>query len=415
MKQAATRALPALGLFAGLLISSCSSDDSIGNTPEPNPEPDPEPTTEEFVLSLAIQGSEGNFTYYTVPFEDVMSGSLSAEGQGIEQPGYFDFKQIDNTIYSIGGLDDVNVVAITQSEDGELVQTGDVSFPNSLSDIVKADDNKLVAVSLSANSDQVAFYTLDETSVAVTSTVNRPISDLTEGVTDASVPAFSGMQIVGDNLFLSYYLSDPNTFDTNYTDFARVAVYSYPGFEFQKVITSAKVGPIGGFNIASGLIEDENGNIYAVSHTNPANGFSQITNNSGIILIENGDTDFELNYLFDVYEEAGGTPVHLKYLGDGKAFAEINMTARGNQARWSDSPLRSAIIDLETRTVNFIDGIPQHNGAGRRLAAAQSGEFVYMAIPEGDGISVYQINTTDYTAAKGAEVEANFVAGFFKL
>ena len=411
LKRAATRALPALGLFTSLFISSCSSDDAPG----PNPEPNPEPTEEAFVVSLAIQGSEGNFTYYTVPFEDVMTGSLSAAGQGIEQPGYFDFKQIDNTIYSIGGLDDVNVVAITQDGDGALVETGDVSFPNSLSDIVKADDNTLVSVSLSANSDQVAFYTLDETSVAVTNTVSRPISDLTEGVTDASVPAFSGMQIVGENLFLSYYLSDPTTFDTHYTDLARVAVYSYPEFEFQEVITSDKVGPIGGFNIASGLIEDESGNIYAISHSNPSNGFSQVTNESGILRINSGETEFDADYEFDVLDIAGGTPVHLKYLGDGKAFAEINMTARESQGRWTDSPLRSAIIDLENKTVDFITGIPQHNGAGRRLAAAQSGEFVYMAIPVGSGISVYKINTTDFTATKGAEVEANFVAGFFKL
>src|SRR5690606_11917819 len=109
-----------------------------------------------------------------------MSGSLSAAGQGIEQSGYFDFKQVDNTIYSIGGLDDVNVVAITRGEDGELVQTGNVSFTNSLSDIVQADDNSLVAVSLDSDSDQVTFYTLDENTVEVLNTVTHPASDLTE-------------------------------------------------------------------------------------------------------------------------------------------------------------------------------------------------------------------------------------------
>lgn len=405
--------LPALSLIATMALTSCSSDD-----PAVDPDPTP-PAGESFILSLAIQGSEGNFTYYTVPFEDVMSGSLSAAGQGIEQPGYFDFKQVDNTIYSIGGLDDVNVVAITRGEDGELVQTGNVSFTNSLSDIVQADDNSLVAVSLDSDSDQVTFYTLDENTVEVLNTVTHPASDLTEEVTEDGVekdgPNFSGMRIEGDQVFLSYYISDPVSFDTKYTDKARVAVYSYPGFEFQKVITDDRVGPIGGFNIKSGLIEDENGNIYAVSHSNPANGFSQVTKDSGILRINSGETSFDGDYFFDVEEIAGGTPTHLKYLGNGKVFAEINMTERGEQARWSDSPLRSAILDLNEKTVDFISGIPEHNGAGRRLAVLEDGNFIYITIPENNAIAVYRIDTTTLTATKGAEVEANFVAGFFKL
>lgn len=396
-------AIPLLGLFTGLVFSSCSAEDDEAN-------PEPQPTDEPFVLSLAIQGSEGNFTYYTVPFEDVMSGTLSAEGNGIEQPGYYDFKQIDNTIYSIGGLDDVNVVGITKNAQGELVETGDVSFTNSISDIIKADDNTLVAVTLSANSDMVTFHTLDE-NVNVTETVTRPISDLTSD----DVPAYSGMRIEDGHVFLSYYISDPNTYATDYTDVAQVAVYSYPGFEFQKVISDDRVGPIGGFNVKSGLIEDENGNIFAVSHSNPANGFSQFTNDSGILKISSGETTFDADYFFDVQEVAGGNPVHLIYLGNGKAFAEINMASRDEQATWTDSPLQSAIIDLNNKTVNFITGIPEHNGAGRRLAALQDGSFVYLTVPGEQGVSVYRVDTINYTATEGADVEANFVAGFFKL
>lgn len=396
-------ALPVLGLLTGLAFSSCSDDNEIT--------PNPQPVENPFVLSLAIQGSEGNFTYYTVPFEDVMNGSLSAKGRGIEQPGYYDFKQIDNTIYSIGGLNDVNVVGITQNDNGALIEAGDVSFDNSLSDIVKADDNTLVAVALAATSDVVTFHTLDESSLEPTSTVTRPISDLTSD----DVPAFSGMRIVGNKLFLSYYISDPETYATDYTDTARVAVYSFPGFEFQEVITDDRVGPIGGFNIKSGLIEDESGNLFAISHSNPANGFSQFTNDSGILKINAGETGFDPDYYFDVEEVTGGNPVHLKYLGNGKAFAEINMAPRGEQTAWTDSPLKSAIIDLNNQTVNFISGIPEHSGAGRRLAALKDGDFIYLTIPGAAGVDVYRIDTTNFTAAKGANVEANFVAGFFKL
>ena len=405
-------ALLFLAVLTVFSFSSCSSDDDSvaggtdddgGATVEYNP----------YVVSLAIQGSEGGFTYYSVPFEDVMSGTLSAAGQGIEQPGYYDFTQIDNTIYSLGGLDDVNVVAITKNEENQsLDQAGDVSFENSLSDLVTGDENTLISVTMSSASDVIIFRKFDVNTVAVTETVEVPVSE----ITDLVGPSYSGMVVSDDHLFLSYYISDPNTYATGYTDQAEVAVFSYPELEFEKVITDNRVGPIGGFNVKSGLIKDEDGNIYAVSHSNPANGFSQSTKPSGILKIDSGETEFDTEYFFDIAEATGGyNTAHLKYLGDGKAFAEINMAARNEQGAWSDSPLESAVIDLEAQTVNLISGVPQHNGDGRRLAALQEGDFVYLCIPEDNGIFVYKMDTANYTATKGAQVEANFVAGFFKL
>ncbi|HYG38935.1 MAG TPA: DUF4374 domain-containing protein [Cytophagales bacterium] len=392
-------ALPILSIFTLLSFTACNNDD------------EPSVASGDFVVSLAVQGSDNTFTYYSVPFEDIMTGSLSALGKGIEQPGYFDFTQIDNTIYSIGGLDDVNVVGINQKEDGSLSQIGNVSFQTSLKDIVKADNNTLVGIELSSTSDMVRFHTIDVNTVTVKNTIEHPVADLTDLVS----PSYSGMVISGDHLFLSYYISDPTTFKTDHTDNAWVAVYSYPELQFQKVIEDTRTGPIGGFNVKSGLIKDEKGDVYALSHSNPANGFSQSTKPGGIMRIKSGETEFDQSYFFDIEEITGGkNTAHLKYLGDGKVFAEINMADRSQQAAWSDAPLKSAIIDLNDQTINYIDGVPEHSGSGRRLAALQDGKYIYMGIPEGNGIFIYKIDTENYTATKGAEVQANFIAGIFK-
>lgn len=397
-------ALPALSLCAAVLFTSCEDEKNV-----PNPAVEEE---SQYIMSLAVQGSDKSFTYYTVPFDDVMSGTLSAIGQGIEQPGYYDFTQIDNTIYSLGGLDDVNLVGISKSENGELTQIGNVSFANSLSDILKADDNTLVALELDPTSDMVKFHTIDANTLTVKNTTQHPVSD----ITDLEGPSYSGMRISGDHLFLSYYLRDPNTYETPYTDEAQVAVYSYPELEFLKVIEDTRTGPIGGFNVKSGLIKDEKGDIYALSHSNPANGYSQSTKEGGILRITSGETAFDADYFFDVAEITGGKNIaHLKYLGNGKAFAEINMAGTGEQVRWSDGPLKSAIIDLYQKTVTYIDGLPEHAGNGRRLAVLHDEDYLYMSVPEASGIYVYKIDIANHTATKGAEVEANFVAGFFKL
>ena len=396
-------ALPVLGLCASVFFTSCSDDEVT--------EPDPA-TGEQYVVSMALQGNDGGFTYYSVPFDDVMTGTLSAVGKGIEQPGYFDFTEIDNTIYSIGGLDDVNVVGISRDENGELKQIGNVSFANSLSDIVKADNNTLVAVELSSNSDIVKFHTLNSGTLTVTNTKEVPVSN----ITDLKGPSYAGMRISGNHLYLAYYISDPTTYNTPSTDKAQIAVYTYPGLEFVKVIEDTRVGPIGGFNTKTGLIEDEQGNVYALSHSNPANGYSKSTKPAGILRIKSGETEFDQNYFFDVAAVTEGKTIsHMQYLGNGKVFVEVNTAARNLQERWMDSPLKSAIIDLNTKSINYIEGLPQHAGIGRRLAALQDGNFIYMAVPEGNAIYIYKIDTQNYTATKGAQVQANFVAGISKL
>ncbi|NIJ44443.1 hypothetical protein FHR24_000882 [Wenyingzhuangia heitensis] len=387
-------------------LSSCSDDDNNNISSSDNP----------YALSLAIQGSDNSFTYYTVPFADVMTGTLSAAGQGIEQPGYYDFTKIDNTIYSLGGLDDVNVVAITQNEDSSLNQVGDVSFSTAIADIVKGDDNTLISVSMRSSSDLITFRKFNPNTVAVNGTVDVNVSDVME-VTDVTGPNYSGMVVSGDHLFLSYYVSNSETYNTDNTEQAEIAVFSYPELEFEKVITDNRVGPIGGFNTRTGLIKDESGNIYALSHSNPANGYSQSTKPGGVLKINAGETEFDDDYFLDIPALTDGKQAsHLKYLGNGKVFAEINMADRDNQEKWSDGPLQSAVIDLETSSVNFINNVPEHKGDGRRIAALQEGQYVYLCIPvTDDGIYVYKMDTENYTAEKGAKVEANFIAGFFKF
>ena len=406
--------LSVLGLSFTISSISCSSDDdSIGETPS---EQDPDQEIPEdyapYSLSLAIQATDGSFSYYTVAYDDIMSGELTAQGQGIEQPGYYDFTMINNTIYSLGGLDDVNVVAINADEESEsLTQIGDVSFSLGLSDMVKADDTTLISVTMERDSDVITFRKFNPNSVTVSDTKDIQVSDITPFVG----PSYSGMVVSGNHLFLSYYISEPNTFATKYTDQAEVAVFSYPELEFQKVITDDRVGPIGGFNTKAGLIKDASGNVYAISHSNPANGYSQSTKPAGILKINNGETSFDKDYFFDIQEASGGTLVYSRFLEDGRAFAEINTQDRALQTTWSDSPLSSAIIDFEEQTINFIQEIPSHAGNGRRLVGFQEDKNYYLTIPEDDGIYVYQVDTENLSAKKGAKVQASFVAGLYKF
>ncbi|PCH67363.1 MAG: hypothetical protein COC06_11395 [Bacteroidales bacterium] len=392
-------------LLVGTLLVSCSKDDDDNVNDN----------TGDFVLSMALQGSDGAFTYHTVQFEDVMSGSLSAVGQGVEQLGYYSYNQYGEKIYCSGGLGVTNLEALERGTDGNIQEIASLTnFKNSLIDLVEVDANNLVGVELSSSSDVVKLHLIDAADVSVTKTTETLVSDLTA----LSSPAYSGMVVSGNYLYLSYYISDPSTFATSYTDKAELAIFSYPELEFIKVIEDDRTGPIGGFGTSSGLIKDEDGTIYALSHSNPANGYSQVSKKGGILRIESGETEFDADYFFDIESITGGkNTAHLLYLGNGKVFTEMNTQVNSEQSRWSDGPLKPAVIDLYNNTLTYVEGVPEHAGTGRKLAATalQDGKYVYLAVPEDTGIYVYQINTADFTSVKGAEIEANFVAGFFKL
>ena len=408
LSQTTKAALTVLALSA--TFASCKNNDAVTVTPA---------TEKPYVVTMAYAPASGfNYSYYTVPFKDLMTGSISAKGQGTEQVGYFDYRKIDNTIYAIGGLDDVKVTAIQHGADSNLTEKGSNTFPAAISDIVEGDANNLLAVSVSRSVNKISFYQLSKNTVSIAKTVQASTSDLYNGDTTLGIE-YTGMAVVGSHVFLSYYVINKTTFASPLVGQAEVAVYSYPELQFQKVIRDSRVGPVGGFNIKNGLIEDESGNVYAISHSNPANGYSQFSQPSGILKIASGATTFDAGYLFDVNAKAGGNAVHVLYMKGGKAFAKLNMTARGSQANYSDGNLTAAVIDFNNQTVNAVSDVPPASGDGRRLAAFAEGDFVYTVVKVTEnGVTenyIYKINTTNFTATKGAKAEASFVAGLFKF
>ncbi len=369
----------------------------------------------DYAITMAYAPSDGsyNYTYRTVQYESLMDGTLNNVDAGTEQLGYFTYTKIGNTIFSPGGLDLTSLETIQRDENNDLYLTeGTYSFSNSIIDLVKASSSTAVAAEMSTTSDIVRLHLINTTDASISTTVDTPVSSLSS----YSSPAYSGMVVSGDYLYLSFYISNPTNYATSYTDQAEVAVFSYPGLEFVKVISDDRTGPIGGFNTMSGLMKDDEGNIYATSHTNPGNGYSQYNQNIGLLKINAGETEFDQDYFFDFNADGdGNTTAHLMYLGDNKTLALMNTLDRSEQTTWYDEPLKPAILDLSEKTINYIEDVPEFAGTGRKLTsiALQENNYVYLPISEEDGIYMYRINTEDYSATKGALLECNFVAGVY--
>ncbi len=414
-------------LYASLCFTSCKDDDDDTISEEDTETSDSSDSTAvdsdstdvNFVLSYAILGSTGDYSYYTVQYDSVMNGTLTAEDQGITETGYRSFKQINDKIYSIGGLGENTLTTIEKNDDGDLEEVSTLEgFTNAISDIIETDDNNLLAVEMSVSSDVINFYIMNEETTDIEETNSVSVSNIQPNYTDEA-PYYSGMVQSGDYIFLSYYLCDASTYATDYTDTARIAVFSYPDLEYVKTITDTRVGPIGGYGEQHGLFKDKDDNIYALSHSNLANGYSQSTKDGGILKINAGETDFDEDYFFEIEDYTDGlNTAHVKYLGDGKLFALINTEESSEQTTWSDAPLKGAIINIDNNSVNYIDGLPEHTGTGRTLddcSVYAADGYVYMCVPGDEDISVYQIDVDNYTATEGAVVDASFVGGFFEL
>lgn len=392
-----------LGLLIG--FSSC---DNLAETEEVPFAP--------YVISLGITANTTT-TYYVVTAEDLMSGEINAYGKGLEQSGYRDYEQANQTIFSVGGLGVNYATGITRDAAGYLQETGDFVFDSKLSAFTQVNNSTMLGLEIpdkAADGYKMKFYVVDIDGVSITQTILQPIAPIAE----VEWPSITGMEYSDGKVYLAYIQMNPTTYVTDFVDTTYVAVYSYPDMNLETVMKDIRTGPAGSWAAFNGLIKTENGDLYTMSNTSMANGFSKGGKNAAFMRIAAGTSEFDKGYFFDFETKSGGLkPAHIKYIGNGLVFAEVStLNPQTTDDRWSDKNLKCSIIDLYNQTITDIDGIPVHNGnGGRRFTALVDGGYVYYPVSTNGGIYIYRIDPKTASAEKGAKISTTFVGGFFKL
>ena len=197
-----------------------------------------------------------------------------------------------------------------------------------------------------STSNNFQLYTFDIASNTTGSIVEIPFADVYD--TSQDWIFHTGMQVSGNRLYQTFYPVDATTFNTQSTDTQFVAIYSFPDFQLETVIEDTRVGPAGAFNTRSGIFKAENGDLYTVSTSGLANGYSQATKPAGILRIPAGTAAFDDDYFFNTQDviSPGGKIAHAIYIGDNKLFAAITVADHTIDNRWSDTNLKLAIVDL---------------------------------------------------------------------
>ena len=402
-----------IGLLLNVVVftMSCSNDDN--STPDPTDE-------KTYALGLGVT-SNGTTTNYVAQANDLMTGKISLVGNGLPLIGYRDFTLGNQTLFAVGGFDAADVNGITQDVKGILSIGATVTFDRAVDDMQQVDDTQMLALEYptKAEGDQARFYFINIANKAISLQPSSPLAPLVVG---GENPSPTGMAVNGNKLFVSF-LPFGADFSTKHTDSNYVAVYTYPDIKFEKVITDTRTGPSGAWGTRNGLVKTENGDIYAMSSSNISNGYSQSTKPGGFLRIKNGESTFDPTYFFNT-DKLGGKISHVKYLGNGWVFAAIStLTNQTSTDAWGDKSLKLAIVDMVNQTITDVklaggtvnDLI--HNGTGARSfpVLVDQGK-VYYPITGSDGAThIYQIDVVTATATKGAEVQATFVGGLFKM
>lgn len=395
-------------LAACLLLGTTSCEEQFPDTMEAPHAP--------YVLSLGITANKVT-TYYVVTAENLMTGTIDAVGKGIEQNGYWDYEQANQTIFSIGGLGVTSAVGVVRNADGYLQEQGDFVFNNSLNAFTQIDSRSMLGMEMPASKEsgnRMTFYTVGIDDVEITAKTTTPIAPMDE----LEWPNITGMCYSEGNVYITYLGMNPTTFDTPYTDTTYVAVYAYPEMTFKTLMKDTRTGPAGSWNAFNGIFKVESGDMYIMSNSAIANGFSQGTKNAAFLRIPKGETHFDADYYFDFETASGGLkPAHVKYIGDGLVFAEVSTIHPQTAAdRWGDKNLKCCIIDLNNKTVRDVPEIPVHNGdGGRRFAALVDGGYVYRPVKTAEGTYIYRVDPKTATAVRGAKVSTSFVGGIFRL
>lgn len=406
-------------LVAVFFVSSCESDD-----PEPGDE-DQNGSWNGYVVGFRATDGDASADYI-LTVDDLMTGSISATGQGVEQAGWSYYAQTGDKYFSVGYTLQ-ECIGYEVDQEGELAL--DSKFIFERIDCMNAlnDDSFLgIGAPWGGGSFDCQLQVIDANDISISKTVIHPIYEAFYQPDTLDAPLQlnawpTDSYLSGDKLFVSFYPLHGTSWQTPLTDKAQVSVYSYPEMKFIETIEDERTSPVGYYGDQPAFIEAEDA-LYTISTSSYFAGFTQVTRPSGILKIDLATGDFNEDYFFNVEEDYGFKILTAAYVGDGKAIARVSVADDDNistvgqwQAFGNYDVLRVVILDMQDETLTEVTDIPVHAGQYQTPFLLEEGK-VYMSIRQnatGEAY-VYRIDPGTATAEQGARIDGIELQAMYK-
>jgi len=403
----------AVAIGFSVAMTSCKKKKEEPPVPE-------DPNFSGYVVGLRAQTGATTEADYILTHADLMSGSISSVGKGIEQTGWCYYGSFGGNYFSFNY--DLNECIGYKLNGSALEETGRFVFERMDCMNKTGDDNTIftaIGAPWGGGSFNCQIQIVDVKDVSIHRNVKTPIyvSHDSSGAQMNAWPTHSYVQ--NGKMYISFYPLNGVTWDTPNTDTAYVSVYSYPALTYLKTFKDTRTGPIGYYGSQPSILEDENGNHYTISTSSYLAGFTQSTKPSGILKINKGEDNFDPNYFFDI-ESHGYKLLTAAYAGNGLAVGRVSVPAdeviaNHWHAFYSPAPyFRLVVLDLVKKTVTPVTGVPNHTGQYQTPFYVSNGK-VYMSINNMTEAYVYSIDPVTATGTKGAKIEGNELQAMFKV
>lgn len=406
MKTMITKAVSVL-MFAAILSSCKKSNKEV--VPE-NPG--------NFVLAVTPAAVTG-VADYLVTASSLDEGKVSIIGNGVEQDGTYRYYVTSGSKFfsMLYGRGNPGAVTVYDVKDGKL---------NKLSDFTAATVHAFAPVNKDILMVKVPrAYAATGPTLAnwyiVSTESNR---QTTEGTLDAVTPSqngeiahFSWIKQVGNKVFAPFFSIKNNGFETDYPDFAGIAVYAYPSMQYEKTIKDSRTSFIGRY-FTDGLAVVENGDTYAFSSSvAQKGGVLTSTKPSAISRIKAGTTEFDLDYLINFETASAGNVItDWLYLGQNKFV--VHMEPKASKGAYNVGKILG-ILDVANKTVTKVTGFPIAADIVDVTAnnySPKDGKTGYVGVNLTDGTTwVYKVDAGTATATKGLKVEGGLITAIQHL
>lgn len=400
MKKIVTTALSVLALATILTSCKKSSSEAVAENPG------------NYVLAVTPVASTG-VADYLVTANDLESGTVSIIGNGVEQDGtYRYYVTSDKKFFSmLYGQGNPGAVTVYDVKDGKI---------NKLNDFTAATVHAFAPVNKDILMVKVprAFAATGPTLANWYIVSTETNAQTSEGTLDAvaasgngEIAHFSWIKQVGDKVYAPFFSITGRTFETNYPDFAGIAVYSYPSMQYEKTIKDTRTSFIGRY-FTDGLAVVENGDTYAFSSSVAQKGnVLTSTKPSSITRLKAGTTEFDQTYLMNFETASNGYVItNWLYVGQNKFVAQVE--PKETRGAYVDGK-RLAIVDVISQTVTMVTGFPEADKIADVTVnnySPKDGKTGYVGVNLVDGTTwVYKVDASNNTATKGLKVEGGLI------
>lgn len=375
-----------------------------------------------YIFSLRTQGADGtsDYVWKLDSLEQLISGELSVEGVGIEQAGWNYYFGLKNSFFSIN-YGDEGTIAYSLDAAGNIQQTGNF-YADRLDCMGIADEENMIGIGApwGGGSYDCEFMVINAESKSITS---RQFNSMSMQHGEVKLNLWpTGAVVRGDKIYVPYYPLHGETWETPVMDTAYIGVYAYPSLDYVTTLKDERTAPIGMYGSQPCISVTEEGDIYTFSTGSYASGYTQTGSPSGILRIKNGEDNFDADYFINFEESpVAGRIVFGNYLGDGKALVRYIPVETDDEIKtvWAATndqvyAFEMAIVDLKSKTVTPVDGIPVHGGGWSRGAFIEDG-IAYHDIATESEVRMYAIDIDKATAVKGALINGATVPLVYKI